>query len=71
MISVSISPDTDMEFCPIPPGTFRIGSPDTEPGRYPDEGPQHEVTLSSGFYLARTPVTQHQWAALMGSRPWD
>lgn len=37
-----------------------MGSPDTEAGRDPSEGPQHRVTISS-FALARTDVTRAQW----------
>lgn len=46
-----------------------MGSPDDEPGRFGDEGPQHEVILSSGFWLFDTPVTQALWAAVMGDNP--
>lgn len=47
----------------IPSGTFLMGSPDDEPGRQEDEGPQHEVTLKS-FFMGRYPVTQAQWRAV-------
>ncbi|MEZ6033197.1 MAG: SUMF1/EgtB/PvdO family nonheme iron enzyme [Planctomycetaceae bacterium] len=49
----------------IPPGQFLMGSPESEVGRYDDEGPQHEVTISSGFWLGETLVTQEQWAAVV------
>ncbi len=49
----------------IPPGAFLMGSPDDEPGRDPDEGPQHEVRLTHGFWLFDTPATQQLWNALM------
>jgi formylglycine-generating enzyme required for sulfatase activity len=57
----------DMEFILIPPGTFRIGSPDSEPGRNSggyDEKPT-EVTLSKGFYLAKHEVTVGQFRAFV------
>jgi len=54
----------------IEPGTFTMGSPSSEPGRWDDEGPQHEVTISRGFYLGKFEVTQGQWQAVMGTRPW-
>jgi formylglycine-generating enzyme required for sulfatase activity len=40
-------PGTDVKFemVPIPGGTFTMGSPPTEAGHKPDEGPQHQVTL--------------------------
>ncbi|MCA9711767.1 MAG: formylglycine-generating enzyme family protein [Myxococcales bacterium] len=50
-----------MELVLIPGGTFTVGSPPGEHGRHDREGPQHEVTLSS-FYMARTPVTNAQYA---------
>ena len=53
----------------IPPGRFLMGSPEDEPGRYDDEGPQHEVTLANGFWLFDTPCTQALWQAVMGENP--
>jgi formylglycine-generating enzyme required for sulfatase activity len=53
----------------IPDGTFTMGSPETEEGRWEDEGPQHEVTISEGYWLGETPVTQALWEAVMGSNP--
>lgn len=51
----------------IPPGKFTMGSPPNEPGRFDNEGPQHEVTFTRGFWLAETPCTQALWCAVMGS----
>jgi formylglycine-generating enzyme required for sulfatase activity len=44
----------------IPAGAFLMGSPEHEPRRSKNEGPQHEVTLGA-FWMARTPITQAQW----------
>ncbi len=60
-----------MEFVWIEPGTFMMGSTDTEPGRYDNEGPQHEVTISRGFWLGKYVITQEQWQAVMGTTPWS
>lgn len=57
-----------MEFLLVPGGDFTMGSPASETGRDQDER-QHEVTLSQGFYLQRTEVTQGQWRAVMGHNP--
>ncbi|GHU58755.1 hypothetical protein FACS189411_14680 [Bacteroidia bacterium] len=46
----------------IPRGTFMMGSPDTEPGRYPNET-QHQVTLTKDFYMSKYPVTFAQYDA--------
>ena len=55
-------------FVRINPGTFIMGSPEDELGRWENE-PQHEVTLPHDFFLAETEVTQAQWASVMGSNP--
>jgi len=52
----------------IPPGSFWMGSPEDEPGRYEDEA-QHRVTLTEGFWLADTPCTQALWEAVTGENP--
>ncbi len=57
------------EFKLLPAGTFTMGSPSGEPGRYVDEGPQHQVTLTQPFYMQTTEVTQAQWEEVMGSNP--
>jgi formylglycine-generating enzyme required for sulfatase activity len=57
-----------MKFISIAPGTFRMGSPDNEDGRYGAEV-LHDVTLTRGFEIADTPVTQAQWKKVMGNNP--
>ena len=59
-----------MDFVWIEPGMFTMGSPESEVGRWEDEGPQHEVTISSGFWMGRYEVTQAQWEAVMETAPW-
>ena len=49
-----------------PAGTFTMGSPTSELGRYSNET-QHRVTLTKGFWMMETQVTQKQWKAVMGS----
>jgi len=41
----------------IPAGSFLMGSPDSEPGRSSDEGPQHQVTIAQSFALGKYEVT--------------
>ncbi len=53
----------------IPSGRFWMGSPESEPGRYSDEGPRHPVTLGQGFWLFDTPCTQALWETVMGNNP--
>jgi formylglycine-generating enzyme len=49
-------------------GSFLMGSPTTEVDRSDDEV-QHSVTLTQGFWLADTTVTQALWSAVMGNNP--
>lgn len=56
------------EFILIQPGTFMMGSPESEVGRFDDET-LHEVTITKPFHMQTTPVTQAQWKAVMGSNP--
>jgi formylglycine-generating enzyme required for sulfatase activity len=58
----------NLEFVHIPPGTFTMGSPSGEWGRDNDEQ-QHQVTLTKGFYMQTTEVTQRQWRVVMGKNP--
>ncbi|MCL1993668.1 MAG: formylglycine-generating enzyme family protein [Spirochaetes bacterium] len=55
----------------IPAGTFTMGSPANEAGRWQDgrEGPQRQVTISVGFWMGVYPITQEQWTRVMGSNP--
>ncbi len=53
----------------IPAGRFLMGSPENEEGRYEDEGPQHEVRLTEGYWLCEVPCTQVLWEAVMGKNP--
>jgi formylglycine-generating enzyme required for sulfatase activity len=55
-------------FVRINGGTFTMGSPASESGRYDDEGPQHQVTVSS-FYMGKYEVTQKEYQAVMGKNP--
>lgn len=50
----------------IPPGRFDMGSPGDEAGRWDDEGPQHAVTISRGFWMFDTACTEALWEAVTG-----
>ena len=45
---------------PVPAGTFVMGSPESEPGRSADEGPQHTVKLPA-FYMGKIEVTWDEY----------
>ncbi|MBR2004087.1 MAG: formylglycine-generating enzyme family protein, partial [Thermoguttaceae bacterium] len=56
----------NFRYCPA--GTFTMGSPASEPGRFADET-QHEVRLTRGFWMLETEVTQALWESVMGENP--
>ena len=57
-----------LDMVAIPSGSFTMGSPDSEPERQPNEGPQHHVTLAS-FFISAAPITQAQWLAVVMAHP--
>jgi len=50
-----------MDMIWIRPGTFMMGSPDTDMNAREDERPQHRVTISRGFWIASREVTVGQF----------
>lgn len=52
-----------MNFAWIPKGNFQMGSENGDD----DEKPVHLVTISKGYWMATTEVTQGQWEAIMGT----
>ena len=64
-----IAPNVKMTFCWCPAGNFTMGSPKTEKERNNNNEDQVHVTLTKGFWMAKTQVTQKQWATIMGKNP--
>jgi formylglycine-generating enzyme required for sulfatase activity len=63
-----IAKGVTMRFCWIPPGKATLGSPATELDRLEHET-EHEFELKKGFWMAKYPVTQEQWQAVIGKNP--
>ncbi|MBQ3387886.1 MAG: SUMF1/EgtB/PvdO family nonheme iron enzyme [Thermoguttaceae bacterium] len=55
----------EFRFCWCPPGTFMMGSPENEQDHENYET-LHEVTLTRGFWLLETEVTQQLWQLVTG-----
>jgi formylglycine-generating enzyme required for sulfatase activity len=49
----------------IPAGEFMMGSPEREPERYAQEGPQHRVKIGRPFALGKLKVTRDQFDAFV------
>ena len=58
----------EFPFAWCPAGSFAMGSPEEEADRQADEL-RHRVTLSEGFWILRTEVTQEMYAAVSESTP--
>ncbi|MEZ6056940.1 MAG: SUMF1/EgtB/PvdO family nonheme iron enzyme [Planctomycetaceae bacterium] len=58
-----------VKMCWCPSGSFVMGSPASEADRRDNED-QVNVTLSRGFWLGQTEVTQGLWESVMGTTPW-
>ncbi|MDD2716575.1 MAG: SUMF1/EgtB/PvdO family nonheme iron enzyme [Candidatus Wallbacteria bacterium] len=67
--TITLPTDVTMDFIWVPAGNFAMGSPESEPDRVSDEGPQHTVNITQGYYLGKYEVTQAQWQAITGSNP--
>ena len=61
----TITNSINMEFVLISAGTFLMGTADG--GEW--ERPEHPVRINHPFYLGKYPVTQAQWATVMGNNP--
>ena len=71
----------DCAECPemviVPAGSFTMGSPASEEGRYDNEGPQHPATIGQLFAVGKYEVTFSEWDACVaaggcdGHRPSD
>lgn len=59
---VETIPGTELKFelVPIPGGEFMMGSPDSEPKRGEDEGPQHSVKIAP-FWMGKHEVTWDEY----------
>ncbi|MFT4702326.1 MAG: sulfatase modifying factor 1 [Bradymonadia bacterium] len=60
---------TPAGFVYIPSTSLVVGSPPGEPGREPRVEGQFSATITRGYYLQATEVTQGDWERFTGSRP--
>jgi formylglycine-generating enzyme required for sulfatase activity len=65
--TTKVNPKDGLTYVQIPPGRFTMGC---SPGYCDDnEKPAHEVTITRGFWLGRTPVTQQAYQRVTGQNP--
>ena len=68
-IEVELASGTKMRMIYIPAGTFWMGSEDSSDRNTRDERPRHQVSITKGFYMGMTEVTQRQWKAVTSRNP--
>ena len=62
-LTLDLGNGVSMDLVYIKPGTFMMGSDKTQETKYTGtEAPQHEVTLTKGYYLGKYEVTNAQWS---------
>ena len=62
--------DATFELVYVAPGSFTmVATPEHEGIDTFTELPTHRVTLSKGYFIGKTEVTQEQWEAIMGKNP--
>ena len=79
-LRLDLGKGVSMKLVHIPAGKFKMGNHDTpaetikkvggKEEHVSDEYPVHEVTISKPFYMGIYELTQAQWKAVMGTKPW-
>lgn len=59
------------EMVVVRPGSFMMGSPESEEGRIDREGPQHEVRIGAPFAIGRFAVTVAEYTAFVEATEHD
>jgi len=65
----AVMKETGVVFRLVPPGEFQMGASPGDSAAFDDEKPPHKVTIPSPLYVAKFPVTQQEWQAVMGQNP--
>lgn len=65
----------DCDDCPemvvVPPGSFMMGSPESEKKRETNEGPVHKVTIAKKFAVGKFEITRAQFATFVNETGYD
>ncbi|HTS27168.1 MAG TPA: formylglycine-generating enzyme family protein [Bryobacteraceae bacterium] len=67
--TTKLNPKDGLTYVWIPPGTFGMGCSAGDAECFGPEGPAHQVTISRGFWMGQTEVTQEAWQRVMGTAP--
>ena len=64
-----VNPKDGLTYVWIEAGTFQMGCSMGDTNCSADENPSHSVTLTKGFWIGQTPVTQSAYMKIAGSNP--
>jgi formylglycine-generating enzyme required for sulfatase activity len=64
-----LNPKDGLTYVWIAPGNFMMGCSAGVSNCFPSEKPAHQVTLTKGFWIGRTEVTQAAYQRVTGSNP--
>ena len=64
-----VNPKDGLTYVWIPPGKFQMGCSPDDRNCNPSEFPVHSVTLTTGFWMSQTPVTEKAYMKVVGSNP--
>ena len=64
-----VNPNDGLTYVWIPQGTFQMGCSPGDAECDDRERPAHEVTITKGFWLGQTPVTQQAYQRVTGQNP--
>lgn len=68
-VTTKENPKDGLTYVLIPPGKFQMGCSSGDNECRGDEKPAHEVTITRGFWIAQTPVTQAAFQKVIGKNP--
>ena len=66
---IRINPIDQLEYVWVAPGSFLMGAGDDDAEAGSHDRPQHHVTITKGFWIGRTPVTQAAYERVMKANP--
>ena len=55
----------------VPAGSFTMGSPENEPGRAENEGPQHDVRIAKPFAVGKFQITVDEFKAFVNATSYN
>jgi formylglycine-generating enzyme required for sulfatase activity len=67
--ATKVSPRDGLTYIWIPAGTFTMGCSPGDSECFDDEKPAHAVTISKGFWIGQTLVTQAAYRRVVGANP--